>query len=67
MMEKISDPFAALSSRRKRRTKKSGKGLQQNALCENDLNRLFQWNSVIQPTAWESSLGHVHVLMRSTP
>ncbi len=41
-------------------------GLQQNALWENDLNRVFQWDGVIQPTAWESSPGQVHVLMRST-
>ncbi|KAA8998473.1 hypothetical protein FJU30_15835 [Affinibrenneria salicis] len=41
-------------------------GLQQNALWENDLSRVFQWDGVIQPTAWESRPGHIHLLMRST-
>lgn len=41
-------------------------GLQQDALWENDLSRVFQWDGVIQPTAWESTPGHIHLLMRST-
>lgn len=41
-------------------------GLQDNALWENDLDRVFQWDGVIQPTAWESAPGRVHLLMRST-
>ncbi|MCL2895255.1 sialidase family protein [Brenneria tiliae] len=41
-------------------------GLQQDALWENDLSRVFQWDGVIQPTAWESSPGQIHLLMRST-
>lgn len=41
-------------------------GLQQNALWETELNRVFQWDGVIQPTAWESAPGQVHLLMRST-
>lgn len=41
-------------------------GLQQNALWENDLSRVFQWDGVIQPSAWESRSGHIHLLMRST-
>ncbi|HEY0208847.1 exo-alpha-sialidase [Acerihabitans sp.] len=42
------------------------RGLGQNALWENDLARVFQWDGVIQPTAWESRQGHIHLLMRST-
>ncbi|WP_049853802.1 sialidase family protein [Dickeya fangzhongdai] len=41
-------------------------GLEQAALWENDLTRVFQWDGVIQPSAWESAPGRVHVLMRST-
>lgn len=41
-------------------------GLQADALWENDLDRVFQWDGVIQPSLWESAPGHVHMLMRST-
>ncbi|AUG98880.1 hypothetical protein CWC46_03030 [Prodigiosinella confusarubida] len=41
-------------------------GLKQDALWENDLTRVFQWDGVIQPSAWESAPGRIHVLMRST-
>ncbi|ACS87671.1 sialidase family protein [Musicola paradisiaca] len=41
-------------------------GLEHAALWENDLTRVFQWDGVIQPSAWESAPGQVHVLMRST-
>lgn len=41
-------------------------GLQQNALWETELHRVFQWDGVIQPTAWESAPGKIHLLMRST-
>ena len=41
-------------------------GLQQNALWESELTRVLQWDGVIQPTAWESAPGRIHLLMRST-
>ncbi|AHG21530.1 hypothetical protein Z042_19405 [Chania multitudinisentens RB-25] len=41
-------------------------GLQADALWENDLERVFQWDGVIQPSLWESAPGHIHMLMRST-
>jgi len=41
-------------------------GLQSEALWENDLNRVFSWDGVIQPTLWESAPGCVHMLLRST-
>lgn len=41
-------------------------GLQADALWENDLERVFQWDGVIQPSLWESAAGHIHMLMRST-
>ncbi len=41
-------------------------GLRENALWESDLNRVFQWDGVIQPTLWDSSPGQVHLLLRST-
>jgi len=46
-------------------------GLRENALWETDLDRVFQWDGVIQPTLWESrpgyvNIGHVHMLLRST-
>jgi len=41
-------------------------GLQADTLWENDLERVFQWDGVIQPSLWESSAGHIHMLMRST-
>lgn len=47
---------------------KSGiwQGLKDDALWETDLQRVFQWDGVIQPTLWESKPGHIHMLMRST-
>lgn len=41
-------------------------GLKDDALWETDLQRVFQWDGVIQPTLWESKAGYVHALMRST-
>jgi len=41
-------------------------GLGEKALWETDLERVFRWDGVIQPTLWESSHGHVHMLLRST-
>ncbi|MDR3437038.1 exo-alpha-sialidase [Telmatospirillum sp.] len=41
-------------------------GLQANALWETDLDRVFKWDGVIQPTLWESAPGQVHMLLRST-
>ncbi|HBR4785338.1 TPA: exo-alpha-sialidase [Klebsiella pneumoniae] len=41
-------------------------GLQADALWENDLDRVFQWDGVIQPSLWESAPEHIHMLMRST-
>jgi len=41
-------------------------GLSENALWETDLERVFRWDGVIQPTLWESAPGHVHMLLRST-
>lgn len=41
-------------------------GLQAGALWENDLERIFLWDGVIQPSLWESAPGHVHMMMRST-
>lgn len=41
-------------------------GLADNALWETDLNTIFQWDGVIQPTLWESQPGHIHALMRSS-
>lgn len=41
-------------------------GLLQEALWENDLERVLRWDGVIQPTLWESSPNHIHMLMRST-
>jgi predicted neuraminidase len=41
-------------------------GLAANALWENDVQRVFQWDGVIQPTLWESSPGRIHMLLRST-
>lgn len=42
------------------------RGLSENALWETDLDRVFRWDGVIQPTLWESAPGHVHMLLRST-
>ena len=41
-------------------------GLAANALWETDVDRVFKWDGVIQPTLWESAPGNVHMLMRST-
>ncbi len=41
-------------------------GLRENALWETDLDRVFRWDGVIQPTLWESVPGDVHMLLRST-
>lgn len=41
-------------------------GLAANALWETDVDRVFKWDGVIQPTLWESAPGKVHMLMRST-
>jgi predicted neuraminidase len=41
-------------------------GLKADALWETDLDRVFKWDGVIQPTLWESVPGHVHMLLRST-
>jgi predicted neuraminidase len=41
-------------------------GLKNDALWETDLQRVFQWDGVIQPTMWESAPGQIHMLMRST-
>ena len=41
-------------------------GLAANALWETDVDRVFKWDGVIQPTLWESAPGSVHMLMRST-
>ena len=41
-------------------------GLAANALWETDVNRVFKWDGVIQPSLWESSPGTVHMMMRST-
>lgn len=41
-------------------------GLKNDALWETDLERVFQWDGVIQPTLWESEPGCVHAMMRST-
>jgi predicted neuraminidase len=41
-------------------------GLRDNALWESDLDLVFRWDGVIQPTLWESAPGHVHMLLRST-
>jgi predicted neuraminidase len=41
-------------------------GLAANALWETNLDRVFRWDGVIQPTLWESRPGRVHMLLRST-
>jgi len=41
-------------------------GLAENALWETNLQRVFAWDGVIQPSLWESAAGHVHMLLRST-
>ncbi len=41
-------------------------GLAANALWESDVERVFRWDGVIQPTLWESAPGRVHMLLRST-
>lgn len=41
-------------------------GLAANALWETDLDRVFQWDGVIQPTLWQSAPDHLHMLLRST-
>lgn len=41
-------------------------GLAAGALWEGRLDTLMRWDGVIQPTAWESEPGHLHVLMRGT-
>lgn len=41
-------------------------GLAANALWETSLDTVLQWDGIIQPTLWESSPGHVHLLARST-
>jgi predicted neuraminidase len=41
-------------------------GLANDALWENNLDRVFRWDGVIQPTLWESAPGAIHMLLRST-
>jgi predicted neuraminidase len=41
-------------------------GLSANALWETDIDTVFAWDGVIQPTLFESAPGRVHALMRST-
>lgn len=41
-------------------------GLKENALWECDLQQVFAWDGVIQPTLWESQPGNIHALLRST-
>lgn len=41
-------------------------GLAAEALWETDTSTVFKWDGVIQPSAWESAPGRVHMLMRST-
>jgi predicted neuraminidase len=41
-------------------------GLAANALWESDVERVFRWDGVIQPTLWESPPGRMHMLLRST-
>lgn len=41
-------------------------GLHNDALWESNLERVFSWDGVIQPTLWESLPGCVHMLLRST-
>lgn len=41
-------------------------GLADNALWETDIDRVFKWDGVIQPSLWESNPGMIHMLMRST-
>ena len=41
-------------------------GLAANALWETDVDTVFAWDGVIQPTLWESRPGRIHALMRST-
>ncbi|AJY47468.1 sialidase family protein [Martelella endophytica] len=41
-------------------------GLADNALWETDPAKVFSWDGVIQPSAWESAPGHIHLMMRST-
>lgn len=41
-------------------------GLKTDALWESNLERVFQWDGVIQPSLWESAPDHIHMLMRST-
>ncbi|MBK5143669.1 exo-alpha-sialidase [Budviciaceae bacterium BWR-B9] len=41
-------------------------GLKDDALWETDLQRVFEWDGVIQPTLWESAPGLVHAMMRSS-
>ena len=41
-------------------------GLASNALWETDLDTVFRWDGVIQPTLWESAPNQIHMLLRST-
>lgn len=41
-------------------------GLLNDALWKTDLDAVFSWDGVIQPTLWESSPGHIHAFMRTT-
>jgi predicted neuraminidase len=41
-------------------------GLNDKALWESNLTRVFKWDGVIQPTLWEPAPGQVHMLLRST-
>lgn len=41
-------------------------GLAAQALWETDPVKVFHWDGIIQPTAWESAPGRIHMLMRST-
>ncbi|RFU63865.1 sialidase family protein [Peribacillus glennii] len=50
----------------KEHTDRIWEGLKEEALWECDLEKVFQWDGVIQPTLWESEPGRVHMLLRST-
>lgn len=41
-------------------------GLSRGVFWHKDLTQVLQWDGVIQPALWESSPGHLHMLLRST-
>lgn len=53
-------------AQRKQADKEIWQGLRNDALWESDLDRVFAWDGIIQPTLWESAPGNVHMLTRST-